>query len=192
MKLLFSLVAMVGVLGCSSSQKEPEPTVLPAPKSTNQFERTLTLKVEGYSKGSVEKKTFVFFKEEGEAQSLKFIPQYEMISRALGQDGYTQVEKASQAEFVIEAAFDMEKPFTGSSIFGNLTPYIHKMTLKAKREKTPFWEITIKGPSEYDDRIVVLPAMLAAGVGLYGKSTATAKEIKIKNSDALVKTIRGE
>lgn len=191
-----SLVGMAFFLliGCNSAQKNSDVEVKSKPQSQGggQFERTISVKVEGFAKGAVDKKTFYFYKEQGEAQSLKLIPQYQMISRALGEDGFIEVEKESQAQYVIEVFFAMDKPFTGTAIFGNITPYTHKITLKAKQNKQPHWEITLAGPSEYDDRMVVMPVLLAAGIGMYGKTTSGVKEIRIQNSDPKVKKLRGD
>jgi len=180
------------VTGCSSSQKSTEVTLKPKPQSSNPFERTVTVKVAGLSDGTSNQKTIFFPRIEDDIQSLKVAPLYHMISRALGEDGFIEVEKESQAFFVIEPVFAIEKPITGVPVLGNLTPYIHKVTIRAKHDKIVFWELTLTGGSEHEDPMLIMPVLLAAGLGFYGKATTSPIEVRIQNTSPEVKTIKGQ
>jgi hypothetical protein len=112
------------------------------------------------------------------------------VGRALKLDGYERVSSPKKADFDVQVTFERKDPFTVKNVLGKLTPYTHRVLLRAAKNKKTVWEITLTAKSEFENRGNVLPEMLLAGISFYGQHTNGEIQVEVDETDKRIDQIQ--
>lgn len=178
--IVFSVLGL-GSLGCSTARKAD---------SEGQFERRLSYTVEAVSENSdsVIGKSFYFLSENKDLYDMRDIY---FSKRALLAEGMLEAESAETADLIIAVSFSQKRPKLGIPV-GILNPYRHEIQLLAKSGDHVKWQLNVGGPSEKANRAYVVPRLLAAAHGYFGKVTLGSVTVQMRDNDPKVIALLGD
>jgi hypothetical protein len=113
--------------------------------------------------------------DSGQSPTLAEDEALRMVDRALRADGFGGQNLAAGLE--IKVKFQKEKPLLG------LGSYKQEVVMQAIEASELRWEISLAAPSNEEDIRPLLPSILAAGLGFYGKNSGGKKLVPLPPRD---------
>lgn len=172
-----SVVLFIAAFGCATAQKN---------EKEGGTTRKLTFEVQSNFRESPKGKTF-HLERGNEYEDLRYDNDFKWIGKALALEGLTETT-SEKAYYKVEVRFDVDKPIGGIAI-GIISPYKHKLTLKARNGSNLVWQVIARGPSEHEERREFTTVLLGAARHYFGKTTTRTEDLSMYESDAKVQEI---